>query len=347
MKKLTALLLAVLLPVLCLAGCTGAPSEQVNEPPAEESPQEEDYLYFMDLDGLLIRDPHVYVDRAEGLYYMTGANHGSSFSSDALGIYYYVSRDLESWAGPFELLSNDDMKTKSSAFWAPEVHRIDGEFYLFLTVQDAGPNGNGIGADGRENPRRTDIFKSTSGLYAGPYEYHGCATLEAPEFCIDATYYEEDGVRWSVYCREWIALPGQDGEIRAVCLKDDLTGIEAETDRLLFKASDKNSDSGGILVTDGPYMHRGRYGELFMLWTTFYDENYTLCYARSDNGRMDGNWIQGERALYTADGGHGMVFYDLQGKLRITFHTPNINNSERIVIYELDDTVMNTLTLKS
>ncbi len=42
-------------------------------------------------------------------------------------------------------------------------------------------------------------------------------------------------------------------------------------------------------------------------------------------------------AAAAKDGGHGMVFKGVDGKLRITFHQPNSSPNERMRIFELDD----------
>ena len=72
-----------------------------------------------------------------------------------------------------------------------------------------------------------------------------------------------------------------------------------------------------------------------MLWSNFEPEGYTVAIARSTNGRSDGEWIHEENLLYTEnytgvhDGGHGMIFTDLNGQMYLSMHSPNTDTNTR------------------
>jgi arabinan endo-1,5-alpha-L-arabinosidase len=295
----------------------------------------------MRLNDIHIRDSYIYVDEETETYYLTGTAQNLE-ASDKLGFVMYESKDLIRWSGPISLLTSDELDYEAQDFWAPEIHYYQGSYYLFGTF---GP---------KNEYRRTQIWKAES--IDGPYSYHGQATPEGM-YALDATPFEEDGVYWSVYCSEWIDPNNNwDGQMRAVQLKDDFSGIKMETDFLLFNGSDNPNKitttpgpSGGH-VTDGPYFHRNELGELFMVWSTFTTirgiNKYSLTYAISDNGKLDGNWIQAEEPLYDANGGHGMIFETFEGELKISFHTPNTAPYEKTVIYTLDDSKAGELRLK-
>jgi len=55
--------------------------------------------------------------------------------------------------------------------------------------------------------------------------------------------------------------------------------------------------------------------------------------SKSDNGDIDGNWTVLPEFLFGEDGGHGMLFKDIGGKLFFAMHSPNIITLERPVIY--------------
>jgi hypothetical protein len=61
-----------------------------------------------------------------------------------------------------------------------------------------------------------------------------------------------------------------------------------------------------------------------MLWSSF-DKNgkYAIGLAESSNGKIDGAWTQYPEPLNNDDGGHAMIFEDLDGNLRISYHAPN------------------------
>ena len=59
-----------------------------------------------------------------------------------------------------------------------------------------------------------------------------------------------------------------------------------------------------------------------MLWSSF-SPYYTIGQAISKNGNVLGPWEQDPKPIFTHDGGHQMVFKDLHGNLKLSFHTPN------------------------
>ena len=84
-------------------------------------------------------------------------------------------------------------------------------------------------------------------------------------------------------------------------------------------------------------------GLLLMIWSSFGKDGYIEAIARSDNGDILGNWHQDETLLFEKDGGHGMIFRGLNGKLYLTLHSPNRSLEERPVFYELKEKNENIL----
>jgi hypothetical protein len=125
----------------------------------------------------------------------------------------------------------------------------------------------------------------------------------------------------------------------AAKLSDDLTHLISEPIEL-FRADSPSWSNRN--VTDGCFMYTTKENELLMLWSNFNNnEQYCVGIAKSDNGKIDGNWIQDDRLLFEADGGHGMIF-KADGKLYFTYHQPNNAPLERphfVEIEEKDDTL--------
>ncbi len=335
MKKL--LMLLSFMSVVILTSCN-----QMNSTQSEQTTtnQNEGIEVLMRLNSIHIRDSFIFVDRENNTYYLTGTAENKE-SSNNLGFVLYKSDDLTYWTGPISIIEGDSLGYEPQDFWAPEIHYYNDKYYLFGTF---GPKGE---------YRRTQIWSAPH--IEGPYQYEGLATPENMG-SLDATLYEEDGKLWSIYCYEWLEPKNNwDGQIRAVELKSDLSGIKPETDHLLFKGSDSphkidNPGPGLGYITDGTYMFRNRYDELFMLWSTFTtvrgQNRYILTYAKSDNGKLDGNWIQAETPLYDVNGGHGIIFEALDGTLKVSFHAPNTSPYEKTIIYNLDDSTRGILKLK-
>ncbi len=118
----------------------------------------------------------------------------------------------------------------------------------------------------------------------------------------------------------------------AARLSDDLTRFITEPIEL-FRADDPSWTDNR--VTDGCFMYRTKKGSLLMTWSNFYKYGYCVGIARSDNGRLDGKWIQQDSLLYSLelggeyDGGHGMIFTGFDGKLYMSLHAPNSRSSGR------------------
>ena len=135
-----------------------------------------------------------------------------------------------------------------------------------------------------------------------------------------------------MFCHEWVQAG--DGEILAMRLTGDLKAA-AEKPFLLFRGSDAPwarpvHHSSGITgyVTDGPFLWRRKDGTLLCLWSGFSEKGYAQGLAVSDNGEIGGHFSQID-PLFLEDGGHGMLFRDLEGGVYLTLHSPNTHLLER------------------
>lgn len=284
-------------------------------------------------DDIQIRDPFVYTIKAEGTYYLFGTTDTNPWNVPGVGFEAYASTDLENWDGPFQVFSPNEGFWGTHDFWAPEVHYHQHKYYLFASFKS------------KNHRRGTQILVSNTIL--GPYRpvSDRSATPEDWE-CLDGTLYVDgQGLAWIVFCHEWVQV--NDGEICAMPLSSDLMH-PAGPPVVLFKASAaswprclKRRDGSGLMdarVTDGPFLHRQADDRLVMLWSSLAEQGYAMGCAVSDNGQITGPWRQSEPPLIVADGGHGMVFSDIDGRLFITYHTPNKTPFERFAYRQVRET---------
>lgn len=275
----------------------------------------EDYEYpFKTADGR-VRDPYVLV--YEGKYYL----YATLLTGEGYGC--VVSEDLENWSAPIQVFTPYEGFDGDGCYWAPECHYYNGSFYLFATYHSKVTGYRG-----------TAVFKSDSPT--GPFEMisDGHVTPKNRD-CIDGTLYvDSDGQPWMVYVNEWTTCKDEIGEMAAAKLSDDLTEFVSEP-VVLFGAKDPIWTNGS--VTDGPFMYRTSTGNLIMLWSNVCDSRYSVGVAYPDNDEIDGNWKQQIYTLYTNDivndydGGHPMIFTDLEGNLTMLIHSPNSGDGE---VYE-------------
>ena len=263
-----------------------------------------------------IRDPFVLV--WEGKYYLYGTRGKTAWGS-ATGFDVYTGDDLENWEGPFPCFENDGTYWADRHYWAPEVHAWQGKFYMFASFKSEAVH------------RGTAILCANQPL--GHFQPHSDGPVTPREWeCLDGTFYvSREGKPYMVFCHEWVQV--KNGEIWAMELRPDLSAPAGEP-FLLFRAADaawcretSNGQCRGY-VTDGPFLWRTQEGRLLCLWASFSENGYTEGLAVSDNGEIDGRFIQ-LPPLFDRDGGHGMVFRDLRGRLILTLHQPNIHLLER------------------
>lgn len=318
MKKFISVILALSI----VFGCIGISAFAQEEYPIKRS-------------NLHVRDP--YVLAYDGKYYMYG-----TCLSNGKGYGCSTSENLEDWSYPVQVYTPAEGSDEIADFWAPECHYYEGGFYLFATYRSQ-----------QSGKRGTAIYKSSSPT--GPFEMITDGHITPKEIdCIDGTLYIDDnGQPWMVYVNEWTSSPDEVGEMAAAKLSDDLSHFISEP-IVLFRARKHIWTTGS--VTDGPCLYKTENGRLIMLWSNL-DKNagYAVGMAASDNGKIDGNWIQYPDPFYNRnyknefDGGHPMLFYTFEGQLMMSIHSPNSYSAELFEtadFYPIEDRG-NTIAIKN
>lgn len=284
----------------------------------------------MKLNEIHIRDPFILVE--DDKYYLYGSR-GPEAWGKCTGLDVYVSDDLEDWSEPVEVFNGTGGFWSDTNYWAPEVHKYRGSYYMFASFI----------SDTRR--RGTQILKADSPM--GPFLPHSDGPVTPAEWeCLDGTLYVENGKPYIVFCHEWTQV--RDGEMCVMELTEDLKAPAAPP-VLLFKASEPswstgygNSDlqtdrSERSYVTDGPFLYKTAGDRLIMIWSSFSEGEYCEGLAYSDNGSISGNWEHDDRLLFAKDGGHGMLFMDKNGTLKFICHQPNQTPDERPVMVDITE----------
>ncbi len=287
-------------------------------------------LYPNHKNSFRVRDPFILCEN--GKYYLVHSN--------GLGVAVRASEDLEYFTDPIPVFTPPENFWADRNYWAPEIHRYKGKWYLFLSLKS------------EDRCRATQIF--VADRFCPEEGMNFVPVSEAPPTpaqweCLDGTLYEENGVPYIVFCHEWLQVG--DGEICALPLTKDLSQPAGEP-KLLFRASEAkwalpafHSDRNGRddnLVTDGPFFYRMESGALAMLWSSGghpvpgQPRRYVQAAAISESGSLFGPWSQNHPLLFTEDGGHGMIFTDLSGQKRLCLHAPN-SGSEHLTLFTLKE----------
>jgi GH43 family beta-xylosidase/lysophospholipase L1-like esterase len=282
------------------------------------------------LEDIRVRDPFILAEG--GIYYLyaQGGNRARNDAAD-LGIEVYRSHDLVHWSQPKQVFARPkEGFWGNPPIWAPEVHKLDGAYYIFATMA------------GRAGGRGTQILRAERA--EGPFLVTGEQASTPPEQrCLDGTpWIDHDGTHWMIYCHEWEQI--RDGGMLAVKMSKDWTTRLGEP-ITLFHASQapwvRPYPKPDTYVTDGPFLHRMKNGKLVMIWSSFVKgHGYGIGQAISESGTVVGPWRHVEKPLVGGageDGGHAMILKDFSGGLLLVFHQPNGGHAERAKIYRLQE----------
>lgn len=280
----------------------------------------------MKLSDIHIRDPFILLDG--GKYYLYGTRFNGekgTYPQESDGTDVYISEDLESFSQPIPVFRRDDSFWGTHHFWAPEVHKYNGRYYMFVTVASKTRN-RGVQILVCDTPDGNFVPCAKDAVTPKEWE------------CLDGTLYVENGKPYMVFCHEWSQIG--DGEMCLIELSEDLSKAVSEP-VTLFKASEPSwatgfTESMDKYVTDGPFFHRSSDGKLLMIWSSIANGKYVEAVSYSENG-IKGPWKHHNELLYREDGGHGMLFRDKSGKLMFTMHFPNTNDFERPVIVKVKE----------
>ncbi|MCB8947874.1 MAG: family 43 glycosylhydrolase [Ardenticatenaceae bacterium] len=288
----------------------------------------------MKTSDIQIRDPYIYANQQEKMYYMFGTTDKNCWRGPGQGFDCYKSKDLQEWEGPIPAFRPSDHFWGKENFWAPEVHRFNGQFYMFATFI------------AEQRYRATQIL--TAPDVFGPYVPLTENPITPDNWqCLDGTLHvDESGDPWLVFCHEWVQI--HNGSVYAMRLSHDLKRA-VERPYLLFHASEAPwvkqtgwPEPGGkyhfpTYVTDGPFLHRLTDGTLLMLWSSIGNKGYAMGVCRSESGHILGPWQQLPDPIWAEDGGHGMIFQTFAGQLMLTFHSPNRTPDERAIFVAIEE----------
>lgn len=246
-----------------------------------------------------LADPFILLDN--GTYYAYGTRSRN-------GIIYYTSNDLKSWRyGGLALHKKNSYGEKW--FWAPEVHLVNGTYYMFYTAEE-----------------RCCVATSKSPI--GPFVQRELKPLIDGYKNIDNTLFiDDDGTPYMFYVRV-----GRPFKICVAELERDLQTIKKECVAVCISPTQSWEKRSGR-VNEGPSVVK-RNGTYYMLYSGngYKSQEYGVGCATAKS--IKGPWRKSqENPILQLPGdlvgvGHGAPFYDKKGQLHYVFHAHN--SSENI-----------------
>ena len=268
-----------------------------------------DPLCYCDGKPIHLADPCVFADK--DTYYLTGT------STDNRSFDLYTSSDLKNWQYKGKLYeANGDIYQGASCFWAPEVRKYEGRYYLtfsclspkypvFITTLAVSDRPDGgyrdlyvPWIDPKYSAIDCDIFVDSSGA---PYLYY-------------SHNFNRDGVAT--------------GQIFAVKMKRDLSAMEGEP-RLISEASQdwERVNWQENRCNEGPWVisHKGKYLMTYSANDTGYG-NYGIGVSQADSPLDPWHKYQDNPMLTTnlqqgvSSPGHNSIVEGHDGHLYIVYH---------------------------
>lgn len=283
-------------------------------------------------EDIKIRDPFVCVDTNTKTYYIVT----TALEKGLVALRAFESKDLNNWTEKKGLFIGDNewmaqMDLRTDHWWAPDTYLYKGKWYTIITVACKAHNKVNFCTllEGGKTP--SDPYKMVM-KNGEPI----CLTPLGQQ-CLDGSLYIDDkGKPWLIYSLEWNGADVQDriGETWAIRLKKNLKGTKGKAIRL-FRASEATwrHDANGNMVVDAPFLwHDTESGNLICLWSSFQNGVYCVGQAISKSGRIEGPWEHLPDPIYM-NGGHEMIFKDLNGNLKMSLH--HNNNDARVKIVDV------------
>ncbi len=296
--------------------------------------------YGFSLGDIAIRDPFILNDN--GTYYLYGTQNFGYFnvySSTDLEIWNYVGKCFE---GGDDFWGNDTTNSEQ-AYWAPEVHEYNGEYYMLATFTQTGTN----------DQQASAILKSSSPT--GPFEpWSEGAITPAGHSCLDATLYVDNGTPYLIFAHEWQCNNCNDnmGSVDYIQLSSNLkTTVGSYTQ--WFEAEEFTNISwwqsgSNAKVTDGPFVYTDAEGQKYLLWSTKVDGNYIEAATRFTTLGESLNLQNASFNLYDDNGGHGMIFESNSSEDMLVLHAPNEGATPHPVLFHVtaNNGVLSTSAVK-
>ncbi len=281
MKRFLTIML-ILSSLLSLVSCKGNTNEgkdtanttdnsttaAVTEPPIviteleKSNPKATDY--YQNPFDVAAPDPYVLFENE--IFYIYGTN----------GFNVHTSRNLRTFNSQSIYTIQGDM-TKRQNFWAPEVFKHEGKYYLIFSCQD-------------KTTKRHSIYLTVADSPKGPFkDTLGGDPLYAPDYSvIDAHLYrDDDGKVYMFYsrdCSENIVGNLKLSESYVIEMKADLSGTVGNAVLVSSPTEAYETKSGTTRWNEGPVCIK-RNGIYYVIYSCNYysSVNYSLAYSTATN----------------------------------------------------------------
>ncbi len=267
-------------------------------------------LDTVSMDDMEMKNPFIHYDREDDCYYMVGD-----------GGYMWVSGDLHSWVGPYDVLDQDTASWIGAepVITSPEIHAFAGKYYYMATFER--PDVMACGADGRPFARRSCVALVADEI-RGPYRTIGSRSslLVESEMAAHPTFgIDPLGVSYMIYTHQ--GEQNGDGTVQIVRFSKDL-GRRVGEAYIMFTAAE-NLWSGSVVdgerhfspVMEAPFLFITDEKEMGILFTSYIGGEKAIGVAYTQTGEYgyNGPWVIEPQPLLMGGVGGASIFTDYDG----------------------------------
>ena len=256
---------------------------------------------YTDPDDIIVPETSSPVQLADPFIMLDGDTYYAYGTHASSGIEVFTSNDLKEWTFQGLALQSKDVWA-DRWFWAPEVYKVGEKYYMYYSADE-------------------HICAAVSDSPIGPFTQKNKSPMIADEKCIDnSLFIDDDGKPYLIFDRFNGGL-----NINVAELEDDLLNIKRGTITPCIHMS-QDWEKVYPTVNEGGFVikHKGLY---YMIYSanSYESPSYGIGCATSE--KITGPWTKyDENPLLQFPGnlqgvGHGTIFQDKDGQLRIVYHS--------------------------
>lgn len=239
-------------------------------------------------------DPHIYLHH-DGYYYFTA----SVPEYDRIEL--RRAKNINELSATQELVCvwhQPETGAFSSLIWAPEVHYINQQWYIYFA---AAPNREI--KEGAFQHRMYVIGNDNANPLIGEWTFHGQIETGIDSFCLDATVFTHQNQLYYLWAQKHPILPGNS----CLYIAKMKTPTCLESAPVMISKPELEWETRGFWVNEGPsVLHRN--GRIFVSYSaSATDENYCmgLLHIRQDQDLLDAKcWIKSPQPIFQTSWQH-------------------------------------------
>lgn len=197
-------------------------------------------------------DPWVY-KHADGYYYFTA----SVPEYDRIEIRRAETIQGLAAAAPAVVWRKHESGPMSANIWAPEIHHIDGKWYIYFAAARTAET-----VDGLFDHRMFVLENSSPNPLAGMWTEKGQIKTNWESFSLDATSFEHNGVRYLVWAQKDPAIPGN-SNLYLAPMSNPWTIAGPQ---VMLTKPEYPWETVGFLVNEGPAVLK-KHGKIFISYS--------------------------------------------------------------------------------